>query len=1109
MSAPPQDQQVRERMVTDLDTTLFIEAGAGTGKTTAVVSRVVALVIDGLEIDRLVAITFTEASAAELRVRLRKELEKAAHDAVRTVEDRERAQAAVEGLDAARIDTIHGFASALLRTWPIEAGLPPGFTVLDDIEQQVIFRERLRSWLDGLEGESPAGRTVQRALLGLKPTALLDATPGLEENHDLLTRTTSWPCPAPPDAVEMAHRLGRELCALEELLDLCHAPDVLHDVVVDVQFAARRLCQADEESAALVALQLIERIKVGQKGRTQDWGLRDGANACTTIKACIGAAASEAAGCLTAHRTEALSRVLVELRDLVLDSVDERRRRGDATFHDLLTGARDLLRDHPDVRRTAQSRWDRILVDEFQDTDPLQVELAFLLSAEPASLPAEDWRNTRLVPGKLTLVGDPKQSIYRFRRGDIAAYSEVETAIAGNGGTTLYLTENFRSVPRVIDFINHHFSLVMRAAEQVQPEYVPLTAHHAGSGSGVWRMGEEMTSKMPDVWQAEATNVARAVRHAVEDAWSVHDSADGVRTARPARWDDICILIPTRTNLRRLERALQDEDVPYQVASGSLIVATQEVRDLVSCLRAIDDPSDQVAVVAALRSPAFGVDDVELLRWREAGGGLDYQRSADGDGERIRAAFAGLDRLHQRRHEASPAALIESFVGDRLLVAAAAAERRPSEVWRRYRYVAARARAFAATGRTTLRAFLDWMEGLQRDQVRDSGGTSVDTSEEAVRIMTIHGAKGLEFPIIALTGCGSVRQFQAPSCIPDRREQCLDFNFGDFRTARFADQKSREKEMDTAESLRQMYVATTRARDHLILSLYRRGRGSCHAADFADSLRTFGEVPVVDTGERPARLTIAGDGIGPQSRTPEEHRREEEEWVARRARLIAAHRALDVRSATGIAHQGETAEPEQLATADADVAAHRRGRAGTSLGRAVHAVLQVIDLNTLDGLEELVRAQATVEGIAGREGDVANLVRVACASEAVRRALQGGRYWRELPVGVHLDGVLLEGFIDLVYEEPDGSLVVVDHKTDDVSAGEVEGRTARYRLQGGAYALALERVTGRRVVRVEFVFASPRITRALPDLAGAVAEVREQLSRGPDVAHAGVPAGGA
>jgi len=1089
-------------MVNDLDRTLFIEAGAGTGKTTAVVSRIVALVISGrLTIDRLVAITFTEAAAAELRVRIREELEKAWHAPARDELERGRARAAVEGLDAGRIDTIHGFASALLRTWPIEAGLPPGFTVLDDVEQQVLFRERLRGWLDGLEVGSRAGAAVQRILLlGLAPKCLLEATLGLEANHDLLTRTTTWSCPAAPDALEAARRMGRQLCDLRELLDLCSAPDPLHAAVVGVQFAGNRLREAADEGSALVALQLIERIRDKHLGKAGDWGSRDGANACRTIKSTLKEVEVEAQKCLAAHRTEALSRALFELRDLVLDSVDDRRRRGDATFHDLLTWARDLLRNHPDVRRAAQGRWDRVIVDEFQDTDPLQVELAFLLAADPSAPPPEDWRHIRLVPGKLTLVGDPKQSIYRFRRADIAAYEEVERAVAENDGETIHLTENFRSVTRVIDWVNHHFTSAMTPLAFVQPSYVALSAHHPDTGSGVWRIGHALPGKMADVWQAEATEVARTVRRAVDEEWPVSESLGGLRRTRPATYGDICILIPTRTNLRRMEQALDGEGVPYQVASGSLIVATQEVRDLISCLRAIDDPSDQVAVVAALRSPAFGVDDVELLRWRESGGGLDYQQGRRGEGGRIRMAFDDLAELHDRRHRMSPAALVEAFAGERLLIAAAAADRRPSEVWRRYRYVAARARAFAGTGRTTLRAFLDWMEGLQRDQVRDAGGTSIDTSEPSVRIMTIHGAKGLEFPIVALTGCGSQRKFRSPSCIPDRRRRQLDFHFGDFRTAGFAKQEEREKEMDEAEGLRLMYVAATRARDHLILCLF-RGKLDCHAAAFAAGLQEYAAVEEVSTTELAPVAPVATVGGAPEPCSPEEDRRDEDDWISRRGRLVAANRALDIRSATGIAHD-EGGWDERSGAAEADVATHRRGRAGTSRGRAVHAVLQVIDLTTLAGLADLVRAQATVEGIAGEEAEIARLVHAACTSEAVGRAVAGDRYWREMPVGVDVDGVLLEGFIDLLYQEPGGALVVVDYKTDELSEGEVQARIERYRLQGGAYALAVERVTGRPVARVEFVFASQGITRRLPDLSGAVGDVRERLRRPQD----GLPA---
>src|SRR5439155_2080864 len=251
-------------------------------------------------------------------------------------------------------------------------------------------------------------------------------------------------------------------------------------------------------------------------------------------------------------------------------------------------------------------------------------------------------------------------------------------------GLTVELSQNFRSVPRILDFVNAHYAEHMRRAEGLQPEYFALAADAADTELGVWRVGEPLDAPQPDVWAAEANAVARSARRVVADDWLVSEGKGAERRARPAHYGDIAVLIPTRTNLRRLERAFEREGVPYRIESGELIVQTQEVRGLVSCLRAVDDPSDQVALVAALRSVAYGVSDVELLQWSERGGRWSYEFPGEGSVERVRVALEELRQLHLGRHRLSVPALIQEILDRRMLVAGSFGEPRPRESWRRY-----------------------------------------------------------------------------------------------------------------------------------------------------------------------------------------------------------------------------------------------------------------------------------------------------------------------------------------------------------------------------------------------------------------------------------------
>lgn len=1167
---PPVDHEDRLRLRRDFDRTFFVEAGAGTGKTTELVARIVALVTSGeLSMEKLAAITFTEAAAAELRERVRHGLEKAANDSPDET-TRDRCRRAAREIDLATIQTIHAFAGTLLRTFPIEAGLPPGFDVWDEIQADLAFDEQFRTWLyDEVTADDNENRprrdTVRRALLlGMTFEQLHALARALQDQADLLDRETTWPAPAPGDARAVARRWGVEIQKLRDLLPLAKNgdDDKLARHVRDLQFAASRLASARDEADALLALQGID-IKIGY-GSQKDWGRTEsGVNACALIKECLKSARDEIGQVLAEHRTAVLAALLGYLRDFTLDVADWRRRQGAATFHDLLTWARDLLRDDLDVRTQAQRRFDRIFVDEFQDTDPLQAEIVWFLAADPNQPQSRDWRELRLAPGKLFVVGDPKQSIYRFRRADIALYSRIYEQAADDERAGL--VQNFRSLPPVLHWINYHFRQHMRHESGVQAPYVDLQPAEPsidlnGARWGVYRVGDQIDGNTEEVRATEADVVARIAHQVIADGWLVRDETGSLRRARRR---DVCVLMESRRNMRGLEDAFARYGVPFRMESGSLVLDTQEVRDLLSCLRAIDDPSDQVALVAALRSPAYGCSDVDLLRWVEAGGKLDYEQppaSVDGP---VAEALASLRRFHAARTRRSPAATIEAFVRERMLAVQTFGQPHPREAWRRLRYVVAQARRFGAAGRTTLRAFVDWIEGLQRIAVRDTETPLPEADEDAVRLLTVHGAKGLEFPIVILTGLGTPpgSNQSTVGLLADRQTGTLQVRCGAFETAGYEAAKEHEKSKEAAEQVRKLYVATTRARDHLVLCLC-RGKRDYHAARIAETLDGCDQslchsldVPEISIDGAAER----GSVDLPSALAPDEHADDERHWQEARRLLIDAHSSARTVTATDLllhdslthTERGVTAEPPGLqraagfttapppspgsytpASDDLPPDGPERKQSGPEqaavvddgvvesdapstidldpeetttaidadpsvrIGLAVHAGLVQITARSDRDVADVVEAVTRRFGVAERANEARSLIEAALRSPIVQEALASGRFWHEVPVGVEADGTLLEGRIDLLFERSDGSLVIVDFKTDRIDRETVAARADSYRLQGGAYALAVERVTGKPVSSVAFVFAAlDGQVEVYNDVSALVDEVRAALQR--------------
>ena len=568
--------------------------------------------------------------------------------------------------------------------------------------------------------------------------------------------------------------------------------------------------------------------------------------------------------------------------------------------------------------------------------------------------------------------------------------------------------------------------------------------------------------------------------------------------------------LPRRTSLPTLERGWEAHNIPYRLESASLVFETQEIRDLLNCLRAIDDPANQVASVAALRSPAFGCSDVDLLLHQEAGGSFNYMA---GSLEKLEGpvsdALRVLREFHVRRTDGSLGSLVDRFVRDRMLMEVSIDHPRMREQWRRYRFMVEQAWQFAAVAGNSLRSFVEWIEEQVSGQARVTETPVQESDEEAVRVMTVHSAKGLEFPVVILTGINSVSNFRPEKAYFDREQGRVGVGFtsggGRFVAGDYDDLVEFEKSMAEAENVRLMYVATTRARDHLVLSM-RRQQGSRGNNSPAGRIAEFMEASPhlwsdVVLSPPPPQADDDEDDADPQApdHAPVEHSVEaRDQWLADREALVQEMKRRNTVAATALGQLAQDHQQDPSVQDDHDDKPEpatgepwRIGRAGSNVGRAVHAVLQTIDLATGDDIPHRASAQAVVEGVADREADIARYARAAVDSNIVKRAVASGRLWREVPVAVGLGQGSLHGFIDLLFEENDG-LVVVDYKTDSVTGPEARSAVERYRLQGGAYAHAIQQATGRTVKEVVFLYLQPRREEPLSDLPQAILDARSR-----------------
>jgi ATP-dependent helicase/nuclease subunit A len=781
---------------------------------------------------------------------------------------------------------------------------------------------------------------------------------------------------------------------------------------------------------------------------------------------------------LGALRSAALADLMPFIVRFVREEETARAREGALTFDDLILRVRDVFRDNAGARRAFRERLAALLIDEFQDTDPLQMEIALAF--------ARDQDTGMLEAGRLFLVGDPKQSIYRFRRADMEMYARTRREIEGAGAAAPELSLNRRSRPEVLSWVNAVFARLIGEgdAPAVQPPYRGVHPSRASklAGPGVAWFGGPVNVLARGLRELEAREIASQCRRIVSEPWQVQEREG---TVREASYGDIAVLIPRRTLLTALERALADARIPYRVEGGSLIYRTQEVRDIINCLTAIDDPADEVAVAAALRSPAFACSDLDLARFATSGGRFNYLRSslAEQQGP-VAGGLRELRTYHEGRHESSLAALVEKLVWERRIVESGTLDQGDRNSFRRARFMIEQARAFERAGPESLRAFILWLERQAGRMIVDHEGAGIDDDEDAVRIMTVHGAKGLEFPVVILAGLSAALPTnQYPTYLADYAQGRVGihtgarggkriFMLGDYEDLRATEQAHEQAEMD-----RLLYVAATRARDHLVVSLYHKHNArdscaqrliDCGAQQHAPELAAPPSVTAIG-GSRLSGLTVElPDGL------------DGERFGAERAALVQAGTTCRYTSATAMRDQKDektdASEPWS------------RGRAGTRLGRAVHATIQSLPFDPDDAtIEAFSRAQATAEAIPQRAAEVARLVRwVVRESEAWARARSAPRALRETPFAVRRDGVVLEGFVDLVIETPDG-IELVDWKTDQIAAAEVETRLREYALQAGLYVHGVQTATGRPVTRVTYVFAGARV-EASPGEPAALAE---------------------
>jgi ATP-dependent helicase/nuclease subunit A len=1081
----------------------FVEASAGTGKTHTLVTEIAAAIESGVPIDRIAAVTFTHAAAGSMKVRVRQELER-----------RKNQGEALRSLDRAFIGTIHSFCAHLLRQRPVEACVDPDFGELDEANARSLFDGVFREWLAAKLNDP--GPVLRRALSRLAWSEERSAEGPVEKLRDAAWRLAEW---RDHDAAWEIRAIDRRksmlalferVKTLEAMLRVAkRATDPLARCLKPVQESRYRIRIAKEADAAdpdeveTELLSLKFRIKYFDTNQgSGDWG--GGIPRSQVI-----AAWRDLNDAIEAFRADAdadlASRLRAELWQVVEHYQQAKRRSGDLDFQDLLIYARDLLR-HPEARRDLQARYDCIFIDEFQDTDPLQAEILLSLCGNSrGDNPAQT--------GKLFVVGDPKQSIYRFRRADARQYRRIREDLLAGGIGSRRLQEGRRSTEALHAFVNAAFADMSDAmpltggvpSPETQPAVVALPIPYLHG----------TRNKSPRVAAQHAPDTTAAFVD-----WLLHNSKWTVRpdhdnTRRPIQAEDVCILFRKTVSYgddltQEYVRALEARGIEHVLVGSKSFHRREEIGTMRAALRAIEWPDDELSVYAVLRGALFFIPDRDLFKFRQQHGHFTpfFKPPDDIDVNfaPIAEVLALLQKLHRDRSYRPPAETIR-----RLLDAARAhigfafhsgGERRLANVYR----LCDLARSFEASRPGSFRSFVEFLDS-EYELGEQSEAAVLEQQASGVKLMTVHKAKGLEFPVVILADM-TTHATQRGGCdryVDPARRLCAQ-KLCAWAPWELRDNRDQEEAEDRAESVRIGYVAATRAKDLLVVSASGMGpweeswltpvygalypeKDQWGLPESYPDLNTQGRATVLDfppdnedavsvrpgmhrTAARnrvfwfdPKMLPTAGqawfglhrgemlDGTEPQRQAG---LAAWNRWRDTRAALIATASQPTVKtvlaSKARLTPEAGQIEFQVIAVDSEGQDSQGQHPATRNFGRLVHALLESWDkCRDASAADRIAELHGRRIGATEREVTAAAAARAAMQHPLLNPA-RAVEVHREYPISVTLaSGEIVEGVIDLAWSDGE-SWTVIDYKT---------GRAgAQHKTQVQLYALALQRATG-------------------------------------------------
>ncbi len=1044
------DSDARQKILTDLDTNFFVEAGAGSGKTHCLVERMAQLVKTGkADIANIAALTFTRKAAAELKERFQIRLEALSKDPFLSVEHRRNVGLGLSNLEQIFLGTIHSFCSKILRERPIEAGIDPGFEEIDEAEDFIYARDAWHSFIE-------KSHSSKDAALGF----MHDFEISVEDLADTYRKFVQYP----DVEIVTAEAERPDFCHVKEsivlFLDFFKKvlPEKMHEKGPDKLQEALKKAILYEAQGYLdqdrLLLKLLRELSKKMAVTQNRWPDGKGGE---YLQKMVEFQESTLRAALDSWNAYSHKNLADFAQKGALYYSEWRKAYSVLNFEDLLGLTSKLLKNNSEVRAYFKKRYTHILVDEFQDTDPIQAEMILFLTG--SDIEETDWKKIKPHAGALFLVGDPKQSIYRFRRADIDIYNTVKNIFRDEQNQLLHLYANFRSLPFMREVVQKVFQERFPASEQrYQAMYSPLETERTAEDCCDKGLFENNIERLPknnasDVAALDSQKIAAWISYAASGHLKLERTAEERKSGmdQSARYADFLILTKKKANLCHYGRALEKLGIPYDISGSLAFSESDDLKEILKLFKAIEDEKDPVALVAALRGLLFGISDKELYDFKRAGGRFSYFSKVPEGFDPFGRAFERLKDYRKIVDGNRPIVSAEIIIEKTGLMPLALSQ---EEGLSRAGNLCKAVELLKDAGRQTLETFYDLIKGLE--QLLEKGEIEsrglLASKKNVVRIMNVHKAKGLEAPVVILADpLGESRQFE-PSCHIDRTDQKeskgyftitkMISNFGRqiIGTPPGWEEKClQEKRYEEAEKIRLEYVAVTRAKNILIVSTYREGTRPKAWNVLYEHLSSSPKLSV-PAGQRPQEKEVLA-----LSRQDWE---KEKEQSARKIASLAVP-SYDYTTVTSEAKEG------LAGTGFAGIG--KGAKWGSICHRAIEAVLRT----NHEKIAALAGRWIEEEGFSeAHKAVLIELVERFIQSPLFKRIQRSGQKYFEAPFALASDGHITQGVIDLVFKEEKG-WVIVDYKTDDFEKD--ADRKMKYQKQLQLYKQAWETISGQKV----------------------------------------------